>query len=244
MKKLVIYGILLMFFLGCEKADNPKTWRNNTLSQYIIQNYSGDAKQLYMHELINNPSHPGYNNPIIDTNETLQILNIIQAVYELNIPERDTVFKYYNIHRFSCYALNSIRIKVNPEDSAIMNLGSGNFNTGNADLDTLLKRFKFDSIRTAYNYPSTPWITLYTDKKYNMLPVTDEFANLSPILLADFNKTCIGDGNDITLNRTTHKASITFSIGKGDCPAGCLFHRYWQFEVKNGIARFKKSWQT
>lgn len=74
-----------------------------------------------------------------------------------------------------------------------------------------------------------------------MIPVEKDFNNLPSILIAEFNKGCIGDGNNITLERKDDdSAIITFSIGSGDCPAGCIYHKYWEFEVVNGIAKFIK----
>ncbi|MFO8086214.1 MAG: hypothetical protein R6T91_00225 [Bacteroidales bacterium] len=50
------------------------------------------------------------------------------------------------------------------------------------------------------------------------------------------------DGNTITIDKQNIKAFITFSIGRGDCMSGCIYHRYWQFVVENNIAKFVKSW--
>jgi len=75
-----------------------------------------------------------------------------------------------------------------------------------------------------------------------MIPVEKEFAALEPLEVAYFNNGFIGDGNNITLTRNADSAIITFSIGSGDCPSGCIYHRYWEFRVSNGTASLIKSY--
>jgi hypothetical protein len=47
----------------------------------------------------------------------------------------------------------------------------------------------------------------------------------------------------ITLSRDGDSATITFSIGRGDCPAGCIYHKYWEFRVLNDYAEFVKTFE-
>lgn len=48
----------------------------------------------------------------------------------------------------------------------------------------------------------------------------------------------IGYGNTISLIRNGDSAVITFSIGRGDCYAGCGYLKCWKFKVLDGIAKF------
>jgi hypothetical protein len=171
------------------------------------------------------------------------ILKIIQAVYNIDIPERDTVFNIYQIHSRYCYSFNEISLEVIPEIPEIQNLSSGIIPTGEPDLDNLLSMYVFDSVRTYYNYPDFPWLSIYSQNEYNLIPLLKKFSSLEPVLITDFNKSCIGDGNNITLIRTEESAIITFSIGTGDCPAGCLYHKYWVFEVTEGVASFIETYE-
>ncbi len=196
----------------------------------------------HIHEMIQNSSYAGYDDPVLDEDEITKILKIIQAVYNLDTPERDTVFNIYEIHGYYCYAFNSLSLKVDTEQAGIQNLAKNVFPTGDASLDHLLDTYKFDSVRTSYSYPDFPWLTIYTKKEYNMIPVETEFEKLESVLIAEFNKGCIGDGNTITLKRNPGSAVITFSIGSGDCPAGCIYHRYWEFKVSDGNAKFIRTY--
>lgn len=237
----IIY-FLIILTLSCEIGDEPIEYNEIELKPFIINNYTDDAKQLYMHEIFNNVNHSNYDNPELDNNEVDKILKIIQLVYDSNSVARDSVFDIHKIHARYCYSFNSIMLKVNAELPEIKKLSNNIFPTGNADLDKILSKYKIDSVKTAYSYPKFNWLTVYTKNEYNVMPIANELDNLSSILIADFNKGCVGGGNTINLHRNDSMATITFSIGWGDCPAGCIYHKYWEFKVTNKRAEFIRSY--
>ncbi len=249
MKKIFPFIIFVILLLGCEKENKTKNINQDdediviTLTPYIIENYSEDAKQLYFDEIFKNDMHEDYMNPALDEQEIEKILEIIQAVYNSDSPERDTVFNVYDIHGYYCYGFSSMYLKVDTTKTEIHNLANNIFPTGEPNLDQLLTTYHFDSVATSYSYPRFPWLTIYTDDEYNMIPLEKEFSEISSILIAEFNKGCVGDGNTITIDRTNDPIIITFSIGEDDCPSGCIYHRYWEFEVSNGIAKFKRAYE-
>jgi hypothetical protein len=195
-----------------------------------------------MYEIINDTNHPNYYNPELDSLEIDKILKIINSVYNLHSILTDSILNYYKIHAFHCYSFNSINLSVDTSLAEIQNLANGIIPTGNSALDNVINTYGFDSVKTAYSYPSFPWLTIYTKNEYNMLPVERDFNNLPQIIIAEFNKGCIGDGMNIQLLRTANTATITFSIGWGDCPAGCIYHRYWEFNVTNSIASYVRTY--
>jgi hypothetical protein len=239
MLPLIIFTLLLY---SCEKDDKIIDNNDIKLDSYIIENYSDDAKQLYFHEIYQDSTHTNYTNPILDENEINKILKIIQAVYNSDSPERDTVFDIYDIQGYYCYSFNSISLRVDTGLTEIKNLANNIFPTGEAGLDNLLTNYNFDSVKTSYSYPRFPWLTIYTGDEYNMIPIEKEFSDIESIQIAEFNKGCVGDGNSIELTRDDDLATIIFSIGSGDCPAGCIYHKYWEFSVLNGIAEFVKTY--
>lgn len=72
---------------------------------FVADEYYEDAKQIYFREVINDKSHPNYDDPILDITKINEILDKIQAVYNSNSPERDTVFDVYEIHTQYCFVL-------------------------------------------------------------------------------------------------------------------------------------------
>jgi len=212
------------------------TWRIGMI------NYYADAKQLYYGEIIKNENHPNYNNPELDEEGIKEILEIIQAVYDSQSLERDTVFYKYKIHEYYRYNFHSVELEVNPELPAIQNLSQGIIPTGDETLDKILSAYAFDSVET-FVYPKFPWITISTKKEYNLIPIVKEFNELESIISAEFAiERMAGDGNRIELIREGDSATITFSIGRGDCPSGCIYRKHWEFQVSDGVAKFIKTY--
>ncbi len=241
-------NLVIAIFLGitfCEK-ENPgldKKGLNTTdLDTFIINNYKQDATFLYFYEIISDSSHINFYNPNLDTLEINKILKIIHAVYDLHSPESNTVFKHPGIHGRYCYSFSSIDLKVKTGLPEIQNLANGVIPTGNTNLDNILIKYQFDSVETSHNYPGYLRLTIYTDNKYNLIPIEKEFGNLPQVILAEFNKACIGDGANIELSRDNGSAIITFSTGSGDCQAGCIYHKYWEFKVVNDKAEFIRTY--
>lgn len=234
MKKLFFLTVGIVMFCSCEETELLP--QDKKLSLY--ENYIKDAQQLYYHEIFNNEDHPEYNNPIIDTNEVNKVLKIIEAVYNSDSQQRDTVFEIYSIHNRYNYSFNSITLQVQPDESEIENMVNMIIPTGNSKLDNILTTYQFDSVQTGYKYPDiSTFVIIYSSREYNMLPIQKELKEISSILLTEITHLSF-DGNNITLERNEDSAIITFSIGYGDCMAGCMQHRYWEFKVVGEQAEF------
>jgi len=247
----LLFTLSLFCLISCEKdtinpQDDDQDDDNNycEFDTFIVNNYKQDAKYLYFHEFISDSSHPNFNNPLIDSCEVIKFLEIIQSVYNLNSPQSDTIFNIYKIHGYYCYAFKWISLKVKTELPEIINLSNGIIPAGASDLDILLTTYHFDSVKTSYYYPRVPWITIFTHEEYNMIPLERRFSDLPQILNASFSKACLGDGDNISVTRKNDSATITFSIGWGDCPSGCIFRKYWEFNVKDGMATFVKTYDN
>ncbi len=236
MKKIVLF-ILIFVLFSCNNA-LPEIELIEIYTN-IREAYFDDAVELYIREILANPKHNNYSNPDLDEKELNKILSFFQAVFNLHIPETDTIFNYYNIHALKCNGTKSIVMHVNSESPEIIKLANGEILTGNLQLDYLLETYKFDSVRTSYSYPQFEWLSVYTKNTYNLIPIIMEFEKIPSIVLAENNGGCF-DGNNIKLERRAEKAIIDFSIGRGDCPAGCIYRKHWVFEVQNGMARLVK----
>jgi hypothetical protein len=238
--------ITTAIFLSCEKKDITSNTTNITnpcpLEQFTVDNYTDDARNLYFSEILADSNHANYHEKQIDNSQVQSILKTIQAVYCLDVPERDTVFTLNSIHGYYCYSYHAISLEVNTNLPEIENLANGIIPTGNVALDSLLLAYHFDSVKTSFSYPNTPWLTIYTADEYNMIPIQQDLEALDQIILAEMSLGCVGDGHNITLLRDGDASTLTFSIGSGDCPSGCLYHRYWEFNVTNDIATFVRTY--
>ncbi|MFZ5942168.1 MAG: hypothetical protein ACOYXB_16495 [Bacteroidota bacterium] len=241
MKNLIFIPFLLWLLTGCRK-DETMNPNEPELSPFIIENYSQDARQLYFREILADSTHPDHDNPVMDSLEIDRILKIFQAVYNSRSPESNTVFNVYRIHVFSFFSFSSIMLEVDPGLPEIQNLSEGIIPTGEPALDQLLETWHFDSVSPSPWYPDYPWLTLVTCERYNMLPVAEAFRTLGVVTSANIVGYVIGDGNDITLTFDGNEALIVFSTGEGDCPSGCTEHTYREFSVRDGKARFIRTY--
>ncbi len=243
MKKLLSLTILIFVLFSCNQTDDTISEPENEPEANTLESYLHDANQLYFEEIFQDSSHPNLEEPILNSIEVDKIFKIIEAVYKSRSPQRDTVFDVYQIHKLHCYGLSSIHLRVDTERGEIQNLAENIIPTGESSLDNLLTTYNFDSVAPSRSYPQFPWMTLYTDEAYNMIPLEKEFNDIGSIEIAEFEKGC---GNwsplDITLSRNDNTATITFSLGWGDCPSGCMNRKYWEFEVSNGTAVFTRTY--
>lgn len=244
MKTQLIWAILIAASVGCSKNEDPVALLDNNtdpcseLSQYIIDNYTLDAKNLYFDRVLKDQSHPNRGSFEINPDSITSILKDIQAVYCLDIPERDTVFDLNSIHGYYCASFNSLGLRVDPSLPHINKLANGEFPTGDANLDQFLLDFDLDSVRLAYSFPQFPWLTVFSKVDGNNLVHMDALQNVTGIEVTELYSGCVGDGNNITHHPAADSNTLVFSIGSGDCPAGCIYHRYWEFEIKDGKAEF------
>ena len=244
MRRILSLTVLaIVLGISCNQGDDVINEPEEELEPNTIESYLWDANQLYFEEIIQDSNHVNFNEPILDANEVDKIYKIIQAVYFSESPQRDTVFEVHRIHKRFCYGLSNLRLRVDTESAEIQNLSQNIIPTGESALDNLLTTYGFDTVRTSNSYPGFPWLSLGTDNALNMIPLVQAFNELEPINFVEFEKECGSwDPWSITLDRDDNLATITFGIGWGDCPSGCMQRKYWEFEVANEVARFIRTY--
>lgn len=239
MKKLFLILLVVGMLQSCTKSTSP----DKEISEFVKTNYSHDAEQLYLHDINTNTNQPNAETIDIDEDEINRILGLIDCVYKLEGEERDSVFDVHDIHTYYCYSTNTILLKVNTDDDAIKKLVNKEFATGDSQLDAMLTKYSIDSVELAYSYPSFPWLSVTsTNGRFNLRPTVEEFNSLENVIISEYNKLCAGDGNNITWMKDGNADILTFSIGWGDCPSGCINHRYWEFKIEDQKAEFVKAY--
>ena len=133
---------------------------------------------------------------------------------------------------------------MDPNADEIKQLAQNQMNTTNITLNELLNTYAFDSVDVLPSYPSFPYMMLYSTKRWNLLPAVAPFQALDCIEHVEFIHGCIGPDKNIVLQTDEHSTLIIFSRGWGDCPAGCIHHEYWEFEIEGNEVRFLKNYET
>lgn len=225
--------LFLLAAIACDK-DNEKV-NDCSVSAEVTSLYQEDVHRLLFREIYYDSLHPDRDTPEFNDQKVEKLLEAFQAVHNLNSIYRDTVVEIYQIHTFQDLGLSTISLQVNPESEHIISLledGESN----DPVLDGLLKTYEFTEIKPSLYYPEFNWLTIISDKSWNLIPICETLSSLEYIGIAELGGGAVGDGNNIVLQRTDNKTTFDFSIGWGDCPAGCIYRRHWIFEVNNNCS--------
>ncbi|KAB1064439.1 T9SS type A sorting domain-containing protein [Salibacter halophilus] len=202
-----------------------------TAHDSIIEKYNDDADRLAVRKIerdslsyIDNVEIP---NQLSDT-----ILNALLAVYNAtSIPAWDSVIDRYEIHTFPNPNINKLLISADSSLAWMEQLQSGNSPSAHPLLDSLMTKYNF-TLTSYYDFGGSWYLddaTFTSDSNYN---ITGLINLLDTTQEAEFRKMYFaGDGNDITSTINNDHVELIYSIGWGDCPAGCINRHYWKYKV-------------
>lgn len=152
----------------------------------------------------------------------------LTAVHEArNIAAVDTVVNRYRIHAPG--AGTQLLVGVDPSASWVRSWQQGSRLTGNSAVDALMERYSLTLTRY-YGFGTTPFVALLSPLPLNMPALATRFGGIAGIRYAEPNA-LVGGDRDITASAANGGWSIEYSLGWGDCPAGCISRHYWTFAV-------------
>jgi hypothetical protein len=218
----------------CDDSTNQNPGGNCKVTDNIRARYTESAYHMMMRAYMADTAGAPYHQAELSTTERDRLLRLIQAVYNTASPERDTVFNIYNIAEYPTVSLHDVTLQVDMSAPEVKNLAAGK-PSGNATFDALLTKYGIDSVRGPFISPSGNYLFARTEVPHNMIQIAKELEAFRFIYNAD-PEGSIGDGDRIKLNTFDCFAvpcptEIDFSIGRGDCPAGCTERRHWVFHV-------------
>ncbi len=101
--------------------------------------------------------------------------------------------------------------------------------TGDARVDALIRKYQL-RLGRFYEWSFGPAAVLVSDPPVNIEGLAALFAALPDVRYAEPNGYG-GDGNDIRASRLRDAWQMRYSLGFGDCPAGCINRHSWTFDV-------------
>ncbi|REL29188.1 hypothetical protein DYD21_15160 [Rhodohalobacter sp. SW132] len=107
----------------------------------------------------------------------------------------------------------------------------GETETGNAAVDELIQ--KYDLVLESYSETETNsygTAILATEKLLNPVAMAMDFEKIEEIINSESNNIA-GDGNDILAGIEETFISFRYKKKWGDCPAGCIHTRYFEFHI-------------
>ncbi|AHG93562.1 hypothetical protein J421_6027 (plasmid) [Gemmatirosa kalamazoonensis] len=158
----------------------------------------------------------------------------LAAVYAAtSLPARDSVVTLYRIHAFG-ESQQLIVIADDPLPRWADALAHGVLHTGDASIDALVARYGL-TLDQRYALTTGLMVTLGATRPTNMAALATRFASIAGVRAAEPNGSG-GDGDDIRAEPSSGGWRLEYSVGYGDCPAGCISRHYWTFDV-DGAAR-------
>ena len=83
---------LLLFLLFTSCKESLLDFQDVEIDSFIKDNYQYDCMELYFREIVTDSTHFNYSDPFFDDTELNEIMAILQMIYDMDIPESDTVF--------------------------------------------------------------------------------------------------------------------------------------------------------
>lgn len=166
---------------------------------------------------------------------------LIRIYEERTIPARDTVMSIFRIHSFHSPEMHRLIVAGDSTKSWMREFRSGKNRTGYPPVDTLMDEFELSMGRY---YPSPPIhiVVLAARDPLNLEALGNLFQKIDGVAFAEPDH-WVGDGDDIRALSEVDAWKISFSVGTGDCPSGCIFRRIWDFKVEeSGTVTFLGSY--
>ncbi|MHC1705940.1 MAG: T9SS type A sorting domain-containing protein [Bacteroidales bacterium] len=220
-------AVILSFFLmtsGYAQIDTCP------INPYIQGNYVDDAYVL-VGRMLEDPLHPYHDSIDIPSALLKKPLAALSAAFEVNCPEKDTVFDIYNIHvrGAGMGMLGRLIIWVDTNYAWVQQLIDDGTYSGNPAYDSLIANRGFTIL---YVFSFSPIIVVVSPGSYNLGALINKLITIPGVVQASPDGLA-GDGSDIKYYSGDNTDSLVFDLGWGDCPSGCIHHRFWNFKVNS-----------
>lgn len=224
-------GVLLS---GCG-GSGPVSVRPDTMSVALLDAYRVDATRLAVRSA--SAALPdSLRTPEISADSVASYLAALTAVWSLSGEARDSVVTLHEIHTFPEPDLTDLVVGPVSGSTVAVAWAAGRRLTGEPGIDALLNAYGL--VLVSYDDGlGTPWAVLRAPVPLDVAALGARFGGLPGIRYAQPNEP-IGDGDDIRARASGGELLLDYSVGFGDCPAGCIHRTTWTFAVAGGVARF------
>lgn len=240
MKNLFIHfaliALVLLFSWSCSGDNNPvnpfpelPSADDSNIPDSVKSLYRKDAARLSVRYLYSIKS-PDTSSIVIPHDLVNLFYDGFIYIYNSESEKAEYVTKTNPVHTFPYPALNYLIVKIDTSYSWTKAWQNENIMTDNSEINDLIIPYNF---RVDQRSKFSNWIALEADSSINLFALCEKLEEIPGIIYAEPNG-AIGDGNNIEIVINTEDNSIQyiFSVGWGDCPAGCISRHYWKFIVK------------
>lgn len=194
----------------------------------MVALYRDDADALALERTVRNGT-TWADSVAIDPAWAQTAMNALVAVYNSDLPARDTVVDLLDIHICPTITMRLLAVRADSTLNWMQQLRLGNIPTGTPAIDQPLVTYGL--ALTGYHvFPLGHTAAFSTQENVNMNALSALFAEQPGVAYAEPNGGCL-DGNAITDSVYTDHVHLVYSHGWNDCPSGCIERRYWEFNV-------------
>jgi hypothetical protein len=152
----------------------------------------------------------------------------LAAVRSSRSPARDTVIDLYRVR--AAPETQELIVGVDPAQPWVRAWQRGELVTGNAAIDAIVRQYGL-AFRQYHPWSSGPAAILRASARpLNVTAIAPAFARVAGVRYAEPNQ-IVGGSHDITPEPAGDAWVLTYSLGYGDCMAGCIHRRFWSFRV-------------
>ncbi len=189
--------------------------------------YRDDAARLALRDLLGR----GYAEIAIPNGAVQLYYDALVLVHNATgLPARDSVVDIYRIHTFPLPTTRSLLLQLLPNEAWVQRLARRELPTGEPVVDDLLQRYSL-SVGSVYTLSQGDvLVTLGPVEPLNIAALAPRFRGITGVRYSDPNGAW-GDGSDIRGSVEASRVLLDYSVGYGDCPAGCINRRFYHFAV-------------
>jgi len=219
--------------LACDGATAPRFFKSTIDdSQVPIElrtAYREDATRLALRDLLND----GFTEITIPSEPAQPYYDALVLVYNATIlPARDTVVDVYRIHTFPSPTTRSLLLELLGTEEWAQRLARREVPTGEPTVDSLLARYSL-SVGSAFTmHDGDVLVTLGPPEPLNVQALALLFRGIQGVRFSEPNGV-VGDGDNISGSVNESRVLLDYSVGSGDCPAGCIGRRFYHFAVNS-----------
>jgi hypothetical protein len=217
--------------VACDSATAPRSFRSTADDSSVPEPsrvaYREDATRLALRDLLAR----GYDGIPIPREAVQPYYDALVFVYNATgLSARDTVVDVYSIHTSGNPTTRSLLLWLIGSEAWVQKLARGEIPTGEPAIDTLLARNSLSLGSVYVMHDGDVLVTLGPPEPVNIQALARLFRGIGGVRFAEPNSS-IGDANDIGGSTDASRVLLDYSVGYGDCPAGCIGRRFYHFAI-------------